>query len=255
MNKEVYDLLDLFYRTLGSSLDNSLYAFKGGYILGKYTGLENRSTRDLDMSIADSSVFDYIEKILKPILEQIVNEGKICGYRFKKPKVSEERNVSGGVVLYKKGISRQGTKKFKYSGIDISIHPLKTGGVIINQEGYSQYSFERSLSDKISVLYSTVDNIVRRIRDVYDIYCIIQVTHGSLNIKNCREFCELRQVNIYKKSVFESLLATNPSVLYSNMKVFMNDGDRVSKEASEYLNIERIFENVVWLLSMLREVE
>lgn len=42
MNKEVYDLLDLFYRTLVSSLDNSLYAFKGGYILGKYLGNESR---------------------------------------------------------------------------------------------------------------------------------------------------------------------------------------------------------------------
>lgn len=255
MNKEIYALLDLFYRVLGSNLDKTRYAFKGGYILGKYTGIDNRSTRDLDMTIASGEDFVIIEEILKPVLNELIVRGVIDSYKFKMPKITDDRNISGGLTVYKKGKGLNNVlKKFKYTGIDISIHPMNVGGVIINPDGFSQYSLERSLGDKVAVLYSDRDTLLRRIRDVYDIYCMVSVTEGNINILKCYEFCKLRKVVIQRKSVLEEILSYNSDVIFSALRDFLCNGERVLEQDISDNKIRRILENVFWLLERLRSV-
>lgn len=255
MNNEIYVLLDLFYRVLGSKLDKTRYAFKGGYILGKYTGIDNRSTRDLDMTIAGEKDFVNIEGILEPVLDELVKRGVIDSYKFKMPKVTDDRNISGGLTVYKKGKSANNVlKKFKYTGIDISIHPMNVGGVIINPDGFSQYSLERSLGDKVAVLYSDRDMLLRRIRDVYDIHCIISVTDGNISILRCYEFCELRNVNVQRKSVLEELVSYNSDIIFGALKDFLCNDERTLIQDVSDVQIRRILESAFWLLERLRSV-
>lgn len=252
MNDNIYELLDFFYRKIGSSLGNSVYAFKGGYILGKCIGREYRSTMDLDMSVSNSGVFDYIKQILTPELEKMKAEGKIHSYKFKEPEVKGTKNVSGGVKIFRMGEFNGIPRKYKYTDIDISIHNLQ-GGIIVNDDGFSQYTTERSLSDKVAVLYSNKDTLLRRIRDIYDIYCMVQVTKGEIDIDSCLSFCEERNINLYQRSVFESFLSVDSDMMIGVLESFIRDGERVGMTISSGIGVVDVLDSVSWLLAKLRK--
>lgn len=122
----------------------------------------------------------------------------------------------------------------------------------LNSDGYAKYSFERMLIDKISVLYSNKDSIIRRIRDVYDIYCIYTSFSKSLNMSLMVSLLPYRQIDLYQKSAFESLLESSPSEIIIPLQKMLIEDVRVDKSIGSKINICDILETVLVLLNRLR---
>lgn len=203
----VASILDDMYNIVKSSLSNDVYSFKGGFILKKVLESKEetkgiRRTTDIDMSILDEITFKAIEESLVPYLNIKKEEGIIHSYKFKLPMVEGNRNSSGGVkVFYKPSESEA---KRVLCGIDISYHPLDYGVIIFN-DGSSVYTIERMLADKLCVMFASEDKLLRRIRDVLDIYLIIKYLGDSDNLEiNALIHC-LRQRSIESNVDFKKL--------------------------------------------------
>ena len=218
----IIDLVNIIKR---STLEG--YAFKGGYILKTMLPNGFRETVDLDMSIESIEVFNSILKSIIPYVEDLKYKGLIHKYTVKTP---IKGKVSGGIKMYKK--PNENTRMFLFCGVDISIHDLSYG--VIKFDGGNTFSPSRMVSDKLTVMYSDRDTILRRCRDLYDIYLIgvfIGVNKEELLIDIVKSG-EAKGFNINRKSVLESLFygdGSFSSMLINKLNTLLSNGVRVNR--------------------------
>lgn len=246
-SKERDILLNQIFDAIRNYNGGLTYSFKGGFILGNYICPEGaRYTTDLDLSIGSLTDFNIIVNIVTPILDDWKSRGKIFTYKVKEP-VVEKR--SGSIDIYKK--ANNNSRAFIWTGLDISIHNMSYG--VIRYKGFNCYSVERVLIDKVSVLYNDIGNIVRRSRDLYDIYLLSQLNY-SMNYGNILRALEDRGIDLSRRSVFEQEIYTKEgSFLIENA---INDTLESDKVDTVWVNsygitsrvvIESVL-NVLWLL-------
>lgn len=261
MGYQVYDkqrnqvlrntILNDMYHIIGQSVTRGWYAFKGGYILGKaVNGV--RHTTDLDVTILNSETFELATHPLVEYLDRLVQIGAIWNYTIKMPVVTEDRNMSGGIKVYIK--SDANTPKRVLCGIDMSIHPLGEG-VELSAEGYCQYSKELMLADKVSALYNTEKSVLRRIRDILDIYLILLISDRNLNKKLILERLKGRGTNIQKYSTLEKMFYSESKIIYQTLLGCISDGERMDQNFIQCSNVtpKVILDKVFLFLSKLRE--
>ena len=176
-------MLDSIFQIIKNVLPIESYAMKGGYILKSILNTSSitkdiRVTSDIDLDVISQNYFDVVVEGIKPVIEEWVQEGRINKYSITYPK---ERST-GNIKLYKK--RDENSKAFVFCGIDLAIHPVSYGTVVLNN-GLRYYSIERMLADKFWAMYSIKDKKVlyHRIKDLLDIYLIGRYLRGNnLNI-------------------------------------------------------------------------
>lgn len=252
------ELLDLLYSELISKIDKlNSYAFKGGYVLSNYLAVdEARMTTDIDMSIAGIPDFKNIVNILLPLLNNLKATNQITKYTIKEPKVAKSRNVSGSIKLFRKldidGVPKGNKPTVVVCGIDISIHDLSFG-LMLQRDGVVSFSFERMLSDKISVLYTNKDTISRRCRDLYDIF-LFDYFSVVIDINIMKDCLAYRNIDISSVSHFEEVLKSDYAFIADSIKDLLDDGKRASLGfvVSNNLSPSLIINKVLSVLDTLR---
>lgn len=248
INDKMFEILKSHKEELG------IYAFKGGYVLSNYKVKEGRSTSDIDMSIENDISFDKIVNILTPFLNSLKNNGYIYNYKVKKPMITKDKNISGGISLYKK--SNANAKAFKFCGIDISIHDLSYG-VVQMKDGVYTFSDERSIADKLSLLFNgDIKQICRRCRDIYDIY-LYSILNTELDVEILSKCLKKRSVCLLNKSNFERLLSSSDfNILYDELSKLMSDGKRVDLEfiIAKGITVEILVDTVLSEIDFLRRL-
>ena len=223
-----------------------VYSFKGGFILSNYLSPDGaRETKDIDLSIGNVSDFYIITDIVSGILDKWKTRGVIYSYKIKKP---VEGVSSGGIDIYRK--IDPNLKAFVWTGLDISVHDMNFG--IIKIRDFNCYSIERMLIDKVSVMYANEITLLRRSRDMYDIY-LLNLLNYSLNGKIIDASIKDRNLNINKESTFEKLLMTDDGKEKLINGIIITLRDRASKDWISKCNITssdilRSVEYVLWLL-------
>lgn len=245
------EILDLLYKKLLVILSNlDIYALKGGYIMSHYIAKGMRYSSDIDLSISKAKDFESIKSSIVPLLDSLKNEGQICKYKIKEPQVTESGNRSGCFKLYRN--TGENTPARLLCGIDVSIHDLSFGVIVINDE-VSSFSIERMLADKISILYSDLNTLVRRCRDMYDIFLFdficAKVDKDSLN--KCFSY---RNININSKSTLEGLNKEDLKQLYIALDNLLKDESRVELSyIQEYnVSVSNVIRTNLWVLDFLR---
>ena len=119
-------------------------------------------------------------------------------------------------------------------------------------DGFSQYTFERMLADKICVMYSNTDTILRRIRDVYDIFCIYRRIYRSVDRGLVLDLLIDRGVNISQKSVFENVIEHDPERILKALKDMLEDDTRVDKAYGKKVDIGGVIETVLVCINYFR---
>lgn len=247
------EVLDTMFSLITKNKNVSSYAMKGGYILSNFVCKQEglRSTSDLDMSVETEFDFDSVINAVKPYLDELKGKGLIYDYRVKRPLVTENKNMSGGIKVYKKFSANE--RKRIFVGIDISLHPLNYG--VVTTKGFKVFALERSIVDKISATYGTNEMVVRRIRDLYDLYIL-----NSLDITLSRQllnFClKKRKVDIMKESTVEKLLKTQKGyfLLESAVNTFLSDNIRVDNDlvVARGITFNCVIKAYLYILDLLR---
>lgn len=178
-------MLDQMFDIVKSVLPVEAYAMKGGYILKSILNTSSltrntRTTSDIDLDVASNEYFELIVNSLIPLIESCVKEGRIYKYSISNPRT----NVTGNIKLYRK--KDENTKAFVFCGIDIAVHPISYGIMMLEDE-LPCYAIERMLADKFWSMYHTSSKkiLYHRIRDLLDIYLI-----GRYLESNCTEIKE-----------------------------------------------------------------
>lgn len=168
-----------------------------------------------------------------PILDSLKSKGQIGKYKIKEPVVSNSTNISGCFKLYRR--FNENTPYRLLCGIDVSVHNLSFG-IITLEDGVFSFSLERMLSDKISILYKDINTIIRRCRDLYDIFLFntLSVVVYEDTIKECFKY---RNVNIKDKSNLEMLSEEDLNKLYVALNNFLEDGSKVNLDYIQENNI------------------
>lgn len=249
----VQNILNNMFNIIISNTDISGYAFKGGYIMGNYISPNKglRYSNDLDMSVSSKIEFKKIIDCVLPYVESLKQKGIIYKYVIKEPIVTPIKKMSGGIILYYK--PSENKKAFKLCNIDISLQNLSYG--VIYADGFKRFSLERMIGDKVSVLYSDKSTLIRRIRDLYDLY-IFNLLDEMLNPKLLTKCLLERGVNIKEKSTFEKLLQNKEDciALADACSKLLKDGVRIDKEMiiQENISFKKIISSVLSLLTVLR---
>lgn len=111
---------------------------------------------------------------------------------------------------------------------------------------------ERMLADKISVMYSNTDTLLRRIRDVYDIFCIYRRIYRSVDRGLVLDLLIDRGVNISQKSVFENVIEHDPERILKALKDMLEDDTRVDKAYGKKVDIGGVIETVLVCINYFR---
>lgn len=243
-NRVLYDL----YHIIGRSIRNGLYAFKGGYVLRNLLGGDIRRTSDIDVSILDENTFELAMSPIITYLENLKFNSVIWDYTIKSPKIKNGRNVSGGVKVYCK--PGPNMSKWVLCGVDMSIKEFE-GGVVLTPEGYPRYCNEYMLADKLSVLYGDERTLLRRIRDVVDVYLILKLSDNSLNKELIRARLLDRSGKSYKSnSTFELMIKSKPDLFRNALVDYLSNGEKLNKNISYSVN--EILTYVLKFLQLLR---
>lgn len=168
--------------------------------------------------------------------------------------ITKNRNISGGISLYKK--SNDNSKAFKFCGIDISIHDLSYG-VVQMKDGIYTFSDERSIADKLSLLFNgDIKQICRRCRDIYDIY-LYSILNTEIDVEILSKCLNKRSVCISDKSNFEKLLSSSDFyILYDELSKLISDGNRVDLEfiIAKGITVEILVDTVLSEIDFLRRL-
>lgn len=222
-------MFERFLERISVSKYKENFVLKGGLLLSAIFGIENRSTRDIDVSIkgidiSKEKMIDVLNEILSIDLEDRI--------KFDVVKITDirEEDEYGGNKYHLVGKLENLTVPFE---IDIS-----TGDEIIPKElefeYYSlfedkkiyieTYNLETILSEKIeTVLRRTLYNA--RMKDFYDIYIFLTRLKKEINIEDFKKSFEatlkkrnsLEYLKDYEK-IFDEM--SNYESLHSNWKVY-----------------------------------
>lgn len=128
-------------------------------------------------------------------------------------------------------------------------------GVIIMYKGFNCCSVERVLIGKISVLYADIGTIIRRGRDLYDIY-LLSLLNYSMNYGNILRALEDKGIDLSRRSVFEQEIYTKEgSLVIENAinKILVSDKVDANWVKSYNVTSKKVVESVLHILWMLRE--
>lgn len=249
----------IFTELKNNSKSIGAFALKGGYVLTKYTVKNKnlRCTSDIDMSVASLKVFHNIMAVIEPIAIRLKNEGVIFDYKIKEPYVDDTRNTSGG-IKFKRKVKRKvspNTKVFFFCGVDISIHSMEYG-LVTRDDGVVTFSDERSIADKISVIFNRdLYTICRRCRDLYDLYLYSKLNTVFIPESMLRCLKE-RNVNLSKLSNFEKYLRVDEDreQILAELEKMLSSGVRVDYEFAKKIKISptKIVKEVEKVISVLR---
>ena len=249
------EILKEVFKSIVSYMPMSSYAFKGGYILKIILGGEwedIRRTTDIDLSIGRIDYFDKIVEIIEPLAKEWVSTGSIYSYKINRPK----ENSTGNIKFYKK--FSENTKAFVYCGIDIDLHPVNYG-IIMLTGGGSAYSVERMLAEKFWAMYASNEKIlVHRIKDVLDIYLLEE--YNRQNHVVLKEFLLIRCIQelMVKKGYQELKNASQLElVLMKDMRGVLCALDkeinsRLSKSIVGYIKSEVVLLKAVIFMNYVR---
>lgn len=179
---------------------------KGGYLLSSILGIENRITKDLDITLKNTSIDK--QNVIK-MFNDILKQDKDVVYTIEKTeKIIEGGDYDGIRLLIRVGVG----DKFFYLKLDIS-----TGDIITPKEKkitlksaignediiiYS-YNFETIMAEKLECII-TKNTQNTRMKDFYDIYVITQLKNEEINKevlkKALKNTCEQRNVSKYIKN-------------------------------------------------------
>lgn len=245
----------IFTELKNNSKSIGAFALKGGYVLTKYTVKNKnlRCTSDIDMSVASLKVFHNIMAVIEPIAIRLKNEGVIFDYKIKEPYVDDTRNTSGG-IKFKRKVSPN-TKAFFFCGVDISIHSMEYG-LVTRDDGVVTFSDERSIADKISVIFNRdLYTICRRCRDLYDLYLYSKLNTVFIPESMLRCLKE-RNVDLTKLSNFELCLRVdeNRKQILSELEKMLLNGVRVDYEFAKKIKLSptKIVKEVEKVITVLR---
>lgn len=239
-------MLDEMFNILKSSLPIEAYAMKGGYILSAILNTDGntkdfRRTSDIDLDVTSKDYFTVIVDRLTPLLESWVKGCKIYKYSISGPK----NTATGNIRLYRKRDAN--TKAFVFCGVDIAIHPLSYG-IMMLEDGFPCYSIERMLADKFWSMYFTSNKkmLYHRIKDILDIHLIgryLNTNEKSLNedllISSVKKRMEM--VNVSKLSSisnFELLFQSYPESVVDVLRKEIEF--RISPKMICTLNVEDV---------------
>lgn len=141
-------------------------------------------------------------------------------------------------------------------GVGISIHPLGMG-VELSADGFCQYSNELMIADKVSVLYSSEPSLMRRIRDIVDIYLLSYICNkNNFNGYMVISWLRYRGISVSRISTLEYMLTESPNRVYKKVEELLADGKRVDRSllSSFNTNIKEIVRTSISLLSYLRRL-
>ena len=197
------ELMDKIAVTVINCLhDKHSFSFKGGWVLSKIYPNDFRRTCDVDMSIINKSIFDDLKVKLEELCENLISIGEIHNYKITEP--NPDRKRSGGVKMFR--LTPNGIR-YKASGLDVSVKDLSKG-VSLLKIGIPIFTFERMMSDKLKVLFSS--SCVRRVKDVFDGRLLID--RVELDVDDLKELCKLSCVNflnnpnVFSNDLHEDLL-------------------------------------------------
>lgn len=228
-------VLSDMYAIIGQSLIKGTYAFKGGYVLSSKVGRGLRRTHDIDITVLNSNTFELAISPIIKYSEYLKDKGTIWNYAVSDPIISSTRNKSGGIKLYIKKDSN--TRKSVLCGVDMSIHNLDVG-VEIGISGFCQYSNELMVADKVSAMYGTERNVLRRIRDIFDIYLLNRICNWNMNnVLVIRKVYE-RGANLHTLSTLELLYQRDQSDLLNKMHQMVDKNDKIDKRLFNSLGID-----------------
>lgn len=247
------EVLNTMFNLIVNNNKISSYAMKGGYVLANFicNDEQMRSTSDIDMSVETEFDFNSVINAVVPYLDSLKDKGLIFDYKIKKPLVTETRNMSGGIKVYKK--FSENSRKKVFVGIDISLHSLSYG--IVSYKGFKMFSLERTIADKISATYNSEERVLKRIRDLYDLYVL-----NLLNIKLNKVLLSLclskRRVDLKKESTVEKMMHSKEgySLLKDAIETFFVDGVRVDSELiiAKGITFEKVMKSYYYIMDLLR---
>lgn len=225
--KYVPKILNDMYILIGSPLRRGTYAFKGGYVLSKRVPDNIRGTHDIDVDVYSEDLFPLVVSNITFYLEELKNKGVIYTYNTKAPKILPNRVASGFIKLYVK--EDDDSRKKYLCGVDIGIKQSDVG-VVLTPEGFSSFSNELMLADKLSVLFSTKKDVIRRCRDLMDIVLILKLSGYNPNLNVLCVGLNANRTNIFNKSCLEDILEHNEDLnrLNSELLTLLTNEERIT---------------------------
>ena len=140
-------------------------------------------------------------------------------------------------------------------GIDISIHDVSFGVKNKINKGVKTFSSSRSIIDKVTILYKDKHTILRRCRDLYDLY-LYSIENTEVEEDVLRRCIEYRSIDLNKKSIFEDLVDENDADLRKVLQYLIHSDIRVNKEYVKRINLteDTIINEVLCVLDFLRRL-
>ena len=230
-------------------------ALKGGFVLSGFNpvGISARRTMDIDMSVPTKSAYNLVMSILIPLSDKFVSEGIVTDYEVKEPAVLGTKRCSGGISYRYHNPTAK--KTFKFCGVDISLFSLDYG-VITIADGMSAFSNERSVADKLTVIFNKNSfTIARRCRDLYDLY-LFDVSQVDLSVDSLKECLQKNNVDVHKVSNLELCLGSEKEsqFLLSELGKLLEDQRHVVPEyvSSSGVTPEVIIKSVIESIDVVR---
>lgn len=206
-------MYDKFVERLSKSKYKDNFILKGGFLLSKLFGLDNRSTMDIDTAIRKAKFTE--ENIIKMISE-IINIDVADNVKFTilKTEPIRDEDEYGGLRI---------TLNFTLENMKDSFHiDIATGDPIypgpddykyeslIGNEVYKvwSYNLETILAEKIETILSKLE-ASSRMKDYYDIYLIHKFKFNKINKTKFKDAVE----KTFVKRGFNANLIANLSIL------------------------------------------
>ena len=175
MSITIFKVLTDTIKILADSKYSNKFVLKGGTALATKLIEGNlpqltRQTKDIDIHCSDKSYWIFFSEHV----EDILNDNAL-GYRYKllKQRGLEKTGFSDSIVL--EVSSPTFTKTI---GLDMNLKDTELPTIFIPSLGINAYDNYTMLSDKLSVIFSK--KIFRRVKDMYDIYALAQLSNYSM---------------------------------------------------------------------------
>lgn len=180
-------ILDEFASKIADSIYRDSFVLKGGYIVSTLLGIDNRTTRDIDLTFCSTI---YSKNEIEAILNDIIKIENDCFFDFEVSSIKEGQVDDGynGFTVMLKAVHEKTRLDMK---LDISNNTLIFPGAI-------QFSIESIFTgEKIGVMSYPIENIIAekfettldrgefngRIRDLFDVAMLWDTQQHLIDVK------------------------------------------------------------------------
>lgn len=221
-------VFDRFIARLSVSKYKDNFIIKGGFLLSKLFGLENRSTMDID-SMVNKTDFtkDNILKMIKEISKIDLGDNVI--FTIKDVSLIREEDVYGG---YRVNLIFEFENIREILKLDIATGDLITPSAITfkyktlfdEEIKVWAYNIETILAEKIETILSKAE-ASSRMKDYYDIYLIYNRSIDNINKTDFRNAV----INTFKKRNFDKDLLETFAIIKES-KIIRNRWNAYAKK-------------------------